>query len=64
MCPCRDTGVINTTLALDFDLTGIDPFPVLNVSVNDTEFVTYLQVNIEILDINDNSPQFDEETYR
>ena len=61
---CRETGVITTTIDLDYDLVTTDRFPTLNVSVNDTEFVAFLTLNIEVVDINDNSPMFDNDTYR
>lgn len=65
MCTCRETGVINTTIDLDFELSlRSSRFPTLNISVNDTEFVEFLTVNIEVVDINDNSPQFENVTYR
>lgn len=61
---CRYTGVLTTTIDLDYDLVTTDRFPTLNVSVNDTEFIAFLTVNVEVVDINDNSPVFDNDTYR
>ena len=36
----------------------------LTISANDTKFVGYVQVNIDVIDVNDNSPQFLNDSYR
>ena len=59
-----ESGVINTTRILDFDLATVPQFVVLNISVNDTTFTDHIVVNIEIVDINDNSPEFVNDSYR
>ena len=55
---------MNTSLVLDFDLITAVKFYTLNISVNDTENVDFLTVNIGLVDINDNSPEFANATYR
>lgn len=55
---------VNTAITLDFDLISAAQFYTLNISVNDTENAEYLTVNIELVDINDNSPEFANDSYR
>ncbi len=61
---CRESGLLNTRLVLNFDLSTVEQFAVLNISVNDTQFVDHIIVNIEIVDINDESPEFMNDSYR
>lgn len=56
--------VLNTNIILDFDLAIAVQYYTLNISVNDTEFLDFLTVNIELVDINDNSPIFANDSYR
>lgn len=60
----RDTGTLETAIELDFDLAAIQRFFTLNISVDDTRFTDYLTVNINVIDINDNFPEFANESYR
>lgn len=55
--------VLNTDISMDFDLGPARSY-ILNISVNDTEFVDYLTVIVELVDINDNSPDFVNDSYR
>lgn len=56
---------LQTTVPLNFDLrtSGTISYSLI-VSVNDTEHVDYVEVNVMVLDINDNDPMFDNDTYR
>ena len=56
-----DSAQLWTTVALNYDL-GTQSYD-LRVSVNDTEQVDFLQINVLVLDINDNDPMFANETY-
>lgn len=56
--------VLNTNIVRDFDLTTRVQYYTLNISVNDTKFLDFLTVNIELVDINDNSPIFANDSYR
>lgn len=58
---CRE--VLNTELVLDFDLTASVHFYTLTISVNDTENVDFITVNIQLVDINDNAPIFSVSEY-
>ena len=56
--------VLNTNIVLDFDLNNPVRFYTLNISVNDSELLDYLTVNVELVDINDNTPIFTNDSYR
>ena len=59
-----DSAQLLTTVALNYDLRtlGTQSYD-LRISVNDTEQVDFLQVNVLVQDINDNDPMFANETY-
>lgn len=59
-----DSSQLLTTVALNYDLRtlGTQSYD-LTVSVNDTEHVDFLQINILVQDVNDNDPVFSNETY-
>lgn len=54
-----------TTVALNYDLRtlGTQSYD-LRISVNDTEQVDFLQINVLVQDVNDNGPMFANETYK
>ena len=56
---------LRTTVPLDYDLrtSGTRAYS-LTVSVNDTEHVDFVEIAVQVLDINDNDPEFSNETYR
>ena len=56
---------LRTTVPLNYDLRtfGTRSYD-LTVSVNDTEHVDFIEVAVLVLDINDNDPEFSNETYR
>ena len=56
---------LRTTVPLNYDLrtSGTRSYD-LTVSVNDTEHVDFVEVTVLVLDINDNDPEFSNETYR
>ena len=54
------TGDINTTTSLNFEKT-----PVYNITVtaSDSKFSAYVNVIIQVVDVNDNRPSFDKSSY-
>ena len=60
-----DSIQLLTTVALNYDLRtlGTQSYD-LRVSVNDTEQVDFLQINVLVQDINDNDPVFANESYK
>lgn len=61
---CRASGLLNTVIVLNYDLMSAVRFYNLNISVNDTRYVDFVTVNVELVDINDNSPVFANDSYR
>ena len=59
---CSNT--IITTGQLDYDANPDLRKPELTVVVNDTEFTDEITVNIVLVDINDNTPMFENDTYQ
>lgn len=62
----RERQLINTTIPLDYDLSNVPGVRAvtLNISVNDTVFIDFLTVNIDVVDVNDNSPMFRSNSYK
>ena len=58
---CRVTGNITVAVPLDYELSD---FTVLGVQVTDTLFSDFATVNVQVLDVNDNAPEFDRPEYR
>lgn len=60
-----DSMQLLTTVALNYDLRtlGTQSYDLI-VSVNDTEQLDFLQINVLVQDVNDNDPIFANETYK
>ena len=49
---------------LDYDANPDLRNPELTVIVNDTDFTDEITINIVLVDINDNTPMFENDTYQ
>jgi len=60
----RERRVLNTTRSLDYDVStpNLDHF-ILTVVANDSLNPSTLTVNVMLVDINDNSPIFSNDSY-
>ena len=62
LCRCRNRIV--TSNKLDFDLRPDLRVQILTIVVNDTLFTDEIILTVQLMDINDNSPVFQNQTYQ
>lgn len=59
----NDTGVIKALVSLDRENSSVETFTVMAMGVMDARLVSTANVSVEVLDQNDQRPQFDSEMY-